>query len=95
MIASAAARAHHGREEKLSREEAYRRSQLVLGDGDSVALPAEEELYTPLAPHYLLVPFKDCDYGVQDGQVSRKSILPAFEVSSADCRSYLEWAYWT
>ncbi|XP_068681874.1 sodium channel protein 1 brain-like isoform X2 [Montipora foliosa] len=68
MIASAAARAHHGREEKLSREEAYRRSQLVLGDGDSVALPAEEELYTPLAPHYLLVPFKDCDYGVQDGQ---------------------------
>ncbi|XP_074630746.1 sodium channel protein 1 brain-like isoform X1 [Acropora palmata] len=70
MIASAGARAHHVREEKISREEASRRSQLLLaaGEGDSEALPAEEELYTPLASHYLLVPFKDCDYGLQDGQ---------------------------
>lgn len=76
MIASAGARAHHVREEKISREEAYRRSQLLLaaGEGDSEVLPAEEELYTPLASHYLLVPFKDCDYGLQDGQVSRKWI---------------------
>ena len=73
MIASAAARAHHRSDEKHSREEAYRRSQLVLGgEGNGDALPAEEELYTPLAPHYLLVPLKDCDYEVQDGQVSRK-----------------------
>lgn len=71
MIASAGARAHHQREDKHSREEAYKRSQLVLGEGDGAALHAEEELYTPLASHYLLVPFKDCDYELQDGQVSR------------------------
>lgn len=70
MIASAAARAHHGREEKHSREEALKRSQLVLGEGGGDGLHAEEELYTPLAAHYLLVPFKDCDYELQDGQVS-------------------------
>ena len=67
MIASAAARAHHQREEKHSREEALKRSQLVLGEDAA----EEEELHTQLlAPHYLLVPFKDCDYELKDGQVS-------------------------
>ena len=62
------------REEKISREEASKRSQVLLaaGEGDNEPLPDEEELYTPLDSHYLLVPFKDCDYGLQDGQVSRK-----------------------
>lgn len=65
MIASAAARAHHQREEKHSREEALKRSQLVLGEDDA----RDEELHTQLlAPHYLLVPFKDCDYELKDGQ---------------------------
>jgi len=68
MIASAAARAHHGREEKHSREEALKRSQLLFGEGDGEE--AEGEIYKPLAAHYLLVPFKDCDYELQDGQVS-------------------------
>lgn len=71
IAASAAARAHHIREaEKHSREEALRRSQLVLQDGDGEAFQAAQEAYTPLAEHYLLVPFKDCDSEVQDGQVS-------------------------
>lgn len=71
IAASAAARAHHVREhEKHSREEAFRRSQLIHGDGDGQDLQAAEEPYKPLAAHYLLVPFKDCDYEPQDGQVS-------------------------
>lgn len=71
IAASAAVRAHHTREaEKHSREEALRRSQLILQDGDGEALQAAQEPYTPLAEHYLLVPFKDCDYEPQDGQVS-------------------------
>lgn len=69
IAASAAARAHHVREhEKHSREEAFRRSQLIHGDGDGQDLQAAEEPYKPLAAHYLLVPFKDCDYEPQDGQ---------------------------
>ena len=71
MIASAAARAHHRPDEKHSREEAYRRSQLILS-GEGNAEQAEQELYIPLEPEYVLVPLKDCDYGLQDGQVSRK-----------------------
>lgn len=69
IAASAAVRAHHTREaEKHSREEALRRSQLILQDGDGEALQAAQEPYKPLAEHYLLVPFKDCDYEPQDGQ---------------------------
>lgn len=71
IAASAAVRAHHVREaEKHSREEALRRSQLILGDGDGQELQQAEEPYKPLAAHYLLVPFKDCDYEPQDGKVS-------------------------
>lgn len=71
IAASAAARAHHVREaEKHSREEALRRSQLILQDGDGEAFHAAQEPYTPLAEHYLRVPFKDCDSELQDGQVS-------------------------
>lgn len=70
MIASAGARAHHVREEKISREEASKRSQQLLAadEGDSKPKSTKEKLDS----HYLLVPFKDCDYGLQDGQVSRK-----------------------
>ena len=73
MIAAAAARAHHLRDvERHSREEAQRRSQLV-NDADSQAVePAKAEVpYTPLAAHYLQVPFRDCDSDIQDGHVSR------------------------
>lgn len=74
IAASAAVRAHHVREaEKHSREEALRRSQLIH-DGDGEALQAAQEPYKPLAEHYLLVPFKDCDSEVQDGQVSSDEI---------------------
>ena len=73
MLASAAARAHHGREEKHSREEALKRSQIaLLADGHG---EEEEELHTQLLPpHYLLVPFKDCDYELHDGQVSENEM---------------------
>ena len=75
IAASAAVRAHHVREaEKHSREEALRRSQLLINDGDGEALQAAQEPYKPLAEHYLLVPFEDCDSELQDGQVSSDEI---------------------
>lgn len=82
MLASAAARAHHGREEKHSREEALKRSQIaLLADGHG---EEEEELHTQLLPpHYLLVPFKDCDYELHDGQVSWKWNVSSQSLSSA------------
>lgn len=77
IAASAAVRAHHAREreaEKHSREEALRRSQLILGEGDGEGLQAVEDPYKPLDAHYLLVPFKDCDYELHDGNVSTVEI---------------------
>ena len=82
IAASAAVRAHHVREaEKHSREEALRRSQLIPHDGDGEAFQTTQETYTPLAEHYLLVPFKDCDSELQDGQVSSNEMHLSWQSS--------------
>lgn len=74
IAAQAAARAHHlkaAEHDRISREENFRRSQLMLGDGserEADEYVEDEPINVP--DHLLGVPLKDRDCGQQEAEVS-------------------------
>lgn len=75
IAAQAAARAHHlkaAEHDRISREESFRRSQLMLADDSEREADeyVEEEPLIVVPDHLLGVPLKDRDCDEQEAQVS-------------------------